>query len=333
MPCSLLFPRENVTPCTVTPVFPTADRLDTSVSQGNTDQAIQGKLRLLLKQNAPISGQTERKLRQCILAALDTPGSLFRCILMYRSMRAQGLSEMHAGSNACALEYFHGASLLLDDLPLMDDSAERRGRICPHLLHGEGIAILAALALITKAYGLLGECISSSGHDQQAAAHRLIERCLGGSGVINGQARDLSFSSGTHGCREVKQIALLKTAPLIELAILLPAVIAGGGPATARRKLRRLAICWGLLYQAIDDIADLTASTASIGKTTRRDAALGRPNVALHHSPVDLERYLERLMKVSQGCIDALVSGTETWRFLQSFQDALAGHRLGSGKV
>lgn len=332
MPCSLLFPSENLNPGTVAPAFPTVERLDASVSQGDTDQAVRGKLRLLLKQNAPISGQTERKLRQCILAALDTPGSLFRCILMYRSMRAQGLSEMHAESNACALEYFHGASLLLDDLPLMDDSAERRGRICPHLLYGDGIAILAALALITKAYGLLGECISSSGHDQQAAAHRLIERCLGGSGVINGQARDLSFSSGTHGIREVKQIALLKTAPLIELAILLPAVIAGG-PATARRKLRRLAICWGLFYQAIDDIADLTASTASLGKTTRRDAALGRPNVALHHSPVDLERYLERLVIVSQGCIDALVSGTETWRFLQSFQDALIGRRVVSNKV
>ena len=197
-------------------------------------QSLQG----LLRRNAPVGPNTAGKLAKCLTAALGNPGSLFRAELAFRSACAHALGRPRAEAIACAVEYFHVASLLLDDLPMMDDSMERRGQICPHLLFGEGTAVLAVLALITRAYGLLGEAIATSPVENQRAAHALIERCLGILGIVNGQALDLEFRDGARSPTGPKHIALQKTAPLIELALALPAILTGAG-AREVRNLRR----------------------------------------------------------------------------------------------
>src|ERR1035437_7354689 len=85
---------------------------------------------------------------------LDNPGSLVRPRLVYEDAMAYGLDPAHAQDLAIALEYFHTASLLFDDLPCMDNAQERRGAPCAHIVFGEAGAILSALALINRAYGL-----------------------------------------------------------------------------------------------------------------------------------------------------------------------------------
>ena len=57
---------------------------------------------------------------------------------------------------ACALEMIHTYSLVHDDLPAMDNDTLRRGRPTSHVVHGEGMAILAGDALLTDAFALLG---------------------------------------------------------------------------------------------------------------------------------------------------------------------------------
>jgi geranylgeranyl diphosphate synthase type II len=284
-------------------------------------------LQNLLDRNAPAGRDAAGKLAKCLASALNNSGSLFRAELAFRSGDAHQLDATRAEAIACSLEYFHLASLLLDDLPMMDDSMERRGQVCAHLLFGEGTAVLAALALITRAYGMLGEAIATSPLECQRTAHGLIERSLGILGIINGQALDLEFCHEAGKGMGPKQIAVRKTAPLIELALALPATLAGAGRVHLR-KLRRLSICWGLLYQGLDDVADALLTVERSGKTTGRDDALGRPNIFHQLGRARTFRYLDRLIQVARGCIDDLHEQNERLDFMHSLLNALVRRRV-----
>jgi geranylgeranyl pyrophosphate synthase len=257
----------------------------------------------------------QRALRMAIVGALTNPGSLFRTQLAYGTMVATGLRTDIAEKFACAVEYFHVASLLLDDLPCMDDSRERRGRICLHLLHGEPTAILGSLALITRAYALLGEVISQIPAHRQMEAHRLLDRCLGSAGIVNGQAQDLAYRPG--GRREVLRIALGKTVPLIRLALGFPAV-AANLPMRQRLLLNRISVYWGLLYQGIDDVRD-ASEPASIGRMAGRDVRLRRPNLLLAVGQEVTISSLMRLSRLAQEAVD-LLTGDRRFGFLDAVQ-------------
>jgi geranylgeranyl diphosphate synthase type II len=293
-----------------------------------TAENIRGERQLLalLKKNAPVGRQTEEKLSKCIIAAIDNPGGLFRAELAHRMAEAFGLCHRQSESIACAVEYFHIASLLLDDLPTMDDSMERRGRICPHLLYGEGTAILAALGLITRAYALFGGSIARSPRQNQQPAHECLERCLGSRGIVNGQARDLASPKELQSGRYASSVALQKTVPLIALALLMPALLAGAS-AGALLKLRRLAVCWGLFYQGVDDLTDILASTRFSGKTSGRDQPLGRPNIARQLGIGGAGRYLDRLIGISEESVARLIATSPQLEFLTKFHSLLARRR------
>lgn len=257
-----------------------------------------------------------------ILGALTNPGSLFRARLAYGSMVATGCPVNLAEKFACAVEYFHIASLLLDDLPCMDDSRERRGRICLHLLHGEPAAILGSLALITRAYALLGEVSARIPVRQQPEAHRFVDCCLGSAGIINGQAQDLAYRSG--GRREVSRIALGKTVPLIRLALGFPA-LAANLPRRQRLLLNRITVYWGLLYQGIDDIEDASepASLDQAGGRRQGYARLRRPNLLVSGGR---EATISALVRLSSLAAEAvhLLAKDHRFCFLHTFQQAVA---------
>jgi len=259
-----------------------------------------------LRRNAPLHGAIQDKLGKVVEGAVAWPGGLFRYQLAHKTAQAFGASAAEAESLACATEFFHIASLLLDDLPQMDDSMERRGRICLHLLYGEDMVILGSLALITRAYALLGVVVSSAPAVRQMSAHTLIDYCLGTSGVLNGQARDLKFRKGEGGRMEVTSIALQKTAPMLALALLLPALLFGAD-ARSMLLLRRLSVYWGLFYQGVDDFKDLLELSVVSGKTSGQDEKLGRPNVALHVGQQKAEFYLHRLSRLAQRTIADLM--------------------------
>src|SRR5882724_8177096 len=108
-----------------------------------------------LTANLVASSGVEAHLGAVVIGALDNPGRLFRAMLVWRVATGLGSELELADSLACSVEYFHLASLLLDDLPCMDDATMRRGRPCPQLKHGDATVILASLALINRAYFLI----------------------------------------------------------------------------------------------------------------------------------------------------------------------------------
>ena len=216
----------------------------------------------------------EAHLAGALRDLLGSPGTLVRAQLAYGVGRALGLEVAAARAAAVAVEYLHTASLLFDDLPAMDDARERRGRPCPHLLYGEGAAILAGLALVHRAHALVAEAASGLPAERERRAWSRLEQSVGLTGILDGQARDLHFRSGG----DPAAIAAGKTTPLLRLALLLPAALAGAAPET-EGALDRLAAAWGQAYQALDDFRDLLESDRQSGKTGRRDARLGRPNL------------------------------------------------------
>lgn len=277
----------------------------------------------------PVGPGIEAHLRGVVTDTLGTPGSLARAQLAFGLGVRLGAPAGDAMKLAIATEYFHAASLLFDDLPAMDDAAVRRGRPCPHLVHGEGAAILGALALITRAYALTWDAISGLDARRRARASALVAECLGLAGILDGQAKDLHFVRAGARPADIEHVAAAKTVPLLRLAIVLPALAAGATP-RALARLERLSAAWGLAYQVLDDFKDSLFSEEESGKTPQRDASLGRPNLPGTAGIVRALATLDQQFAAARGALAALPRpDAPRWQPLHRLQDALEKERTG----
>ncbi len=270
----------------------------------------------------PLPLDTEPHLLGALRDTLDHPGSLARAQLAFGVASELGMASASARKLALAVEAFHTASLLFDDLPAMDDARERRGFPCPHVVHGEAAAMLAALGLITRAYERLWQVFSKLPPAISMRSGALVAECLGASGALQGQALDLHFRAppGETGAREVERVALGKTVSLVRLSLVLPALVAGATEAEIVR-LELLSRAWGLAYQGLDDAKDLLLETHEAGKSTARDTLLGRPNLAV---ALGWQPTLERLA----GWLSAARAELGALRALRPGWSRLAGLQL-----
>ena len=272
----------------------------------------------------PLDSGVESHLRGVIEDVLSHPGSLVRARLAYSVASGHGVAPERARELAIAIEYFHSASLVFDDMPSMDDAARRRGRPCPHLRYGEAAATLGALALINRGYALLWRVIGDLPGLGRHQASELVASCLGERGILNGQSQDLHFDPAAGAGEQVLEVAVGKTVSLIRLTLLLPAIVAGCGTQEQRR-LERLATVWGLAYQILDDFKDCLMSGAETGKSTRRDATLGRPNLPDALGPAQAMTRVSELIDEGRGLVD-LLDG-ERFPCLEDVQSLLESER------
>jgi geranylgeranyl diphosphate synthase, type II len=217
-----------------------------------------------LKQSLPLSAQHgAEKLNEALRAAVFPGGKRWRPILTLLGTMIAGRDQQSAMPIACAIEFLHTSSLILDDLPAMDDARLRRGRAALHLMYGEGLAMLAALALLNQAYALMA----------RAGAGRLIAeaaRCIGPDGMIGGQAADLDIRA-SRGDSNALASRQLKTSALARLTIIAGAVAAGADERDVAA-LAHYGECLGAAYQICDDLLDELGESAAIGKNVRQDA-------------------------------------------------------------
>lgn len=253
---------------------------------------------------------------------LDNPGSLVRPRLVFQMATAYGLDAVYAQDLAVALEYFHTASLLFDDLPCMDNALERRGAPCTHLVFGQDAAILTALALINRAYALTWRAVSGSVQARQQEALAFIEQCLGVEGVLNGQSLDLHYPTLPHSRETTERIARGKTVSLIRLTLVLPAML-GGAPARELQLIERISLFWGLAYQIVDDLKDVLQSSAQSGKTSARDALLSRPNIAAAIGIRAAVQRLTRFIDLGDRVLCSLLALKPELAFLQRLRGEL----------
>lgn len=257
----------------------------------------------------------EPRLAAALGDVLARPGSLVRSTMAYHIGNEMGLPEDRSRSIGCGIEYLHTASLIFDDMPSMDDARTRRGAPCIHVVHGEGVATLAALALINRGYGLLWQGIGNVRPARRKLAGELVESCLGLAGLVGGQAHDLRGWREGQEVSEVIHVAAMKTATLLRLPVVLPALI-GCGTDREVRLLDRLALLRGLAYQAADDLKDVLCLQNESGKTSGRDDAMGRPNLALAEGVTAASQRFQRLQSLADRVQSRLPGPAERWWML-----------------
>lgn len=172
---------------------------------------------------------------------------------------------------ACAVEMIHTASLVLDDLPSMDDARMRRGRPTCHVAHGEATAILAAFALMNRAFGVLAE--GWSGGPDAAARVQIAQdlaRAIGLDGVIGGQHADLAMTGRSLDFATLEFIHSRKTGALFTAAADLAAG-AARTQAAERTAIVAYAKNLGLAFQIVDDVIDAAGEAAVAGKDVGQD--------------------------------------------------------------
>lgn len=247
---------------------------------------------------------------------------MIRPRMVMRVAAAYDLDRGAAHNVAIALEYFHTASLIFDDLPCMDNAVERRGAPCVHIRFGEANAVLSALALINRAYALVWRAVAATPPHGRHDVTTYIEKRLGVDGLLNGQSLDLHYSALPHTLETTERIARGKTVSLIRLTLVLPAML-GGAPPREIQLLERIAVCWGFGYQIIDDLKDVLQSPSETGKTAARDELLDRPNIASAIGICGAVQRLERLMGIGDRTLRRLLVRRPALSFLSKLRGDL----------
>ena len=227
--------------------------------------------------------------------AVLSPGKRLRPLATLAASAASRGSAGGAMDVAVAVEYSHSASLVLDDLPSMDDAARRRGRPALHVGHGVAIAELAAVALLARAFELIAGSRGLSA-SARARASAELSAAVGASGCCGGQAADLSAEPAATGLDALESIHARKTGALFVAAVRGGAIAAGASDA-ALAALSAYARNLGLAFQITDDLLDLEGDAARMGKDVHRDAH--RANFATILGTDSCRRLVDELLDAS----------------------------------
>ncbi len=226
-------------------------------------QRVDAELDRLMTRPGGAEDAVLRSMRYTLLA----PSKKVRAVLTLLSAELVG-EGARALPAAAAVEIVHAASLILDDLPAMDNAPLRRGRKANHLEFGEAVAILAAFGLLT-----LGFDAVSRAYDPPLARRltTLLAEAVGIEGLIAGQAEDLSSTDRDISFETLERIHRRKTGALFSAAATAGALTAGAG-ADEIAALAAYAKNLGLAFQIVDDLLDVTGRPEETGKAVRLDA-------------------------------------------------------------
>jgi len=172
---------------------------------------------------------------------------------------------------AAAVECLHTYTLIHDDLPAMDNSDLRRGRLTCHKAFGEAAAVLAGDALLSLSFQILAEAYS----DHSVLANQLVTDLAIASGshwLVGGQMDDILNEDKPIDADTLTSINRRKTGALIATSCVMGARI-GGAEASQIETIREFGQSLGEAFQVIDDILDATATEQETGKSAGLDSA------------------------------------------------------------
>ena len=222
-------------------------------------------------------------------------GKRLRPFLVMESSALLGGNAGAALRVGAALECVHCYSLVHDDLPAMDDDDLRRGQPTVHIAFDYATAILAGDSLLTYAFDIIAAPETELPADRKMALVLALARASGIGGMAGGQALDLAAEKETQDENGITTLQAMKTGALIRCACEAGAIIAGAG-VEDRRRLRTFGEKIGLAFQLADDLLDLTADAATMGKATGKDAARGKGTLVGLHGQEWAETTLARLV-------------------------------------
>lgn len=211
-----------------------------------------------------------QKLLNAMRHGVLNGGKRLRPFLVMEVARLFGHDNQGIVRAACALECIHCYSLIHDDLPAMDDDDLRRGQPTVHVAYDEATAILAGDGLLTLAFDILAD---EATHDNPAIRAALVlglAQNAGIGGMVGGQILDIESEGKKRSESKIRQMQAMKTGALLRYACEAGAILANCSE-EERARMVRFGTIIGLAFQLADDLLDVTASTAQLGKTAGKD--------------------------------------------------------------
>lgn len=227
-------------------------------------------------------------------AVLDG-GKRLRPLLVLATCEAVGGHAGAAMRAACAVELIHAYSLVHDDMPCMDNDVLRRGKPTVHVRFGEAQALLAGDALQALAFELLVPGDGSLSDGMSARLCRLLALAAGADGMAGGQAVDLASVGVALDQPALEAMHRRKTGALLQASVTMGAATGTPSP-QALALLAEYGACVGLAFQVVDDILDVTADSATLGKTAGKDAAADKPTFVSLMGLDQAQAYADRVL-------------------------------------
>lgn len=261
---------------------------------------------IIKKYLPPVDGMQQTVL-EAMAYSVTAGGKRLRPVLMLESYRLFGGEGALIEPFAAAIEMIHTYSLVHDDLPAMDNDRYRRGKLTTHAKYGEAMGILAGDGLLTYAFetaaGAFDEVQKPEDTGRIARALRVLANKAGVYGMLGGQVIDVE-SEGQPGMtlEKILQIHTLKTAALIEAALMTGAILAGADDDQIDR-MEQVARAVGIAFQIQDDILDITSTQEILGKPIGSDA---RNDKTTYVTLRGMETSVEEVQRLSAQAVDTL---------------------------
>ncbi|AYG61092.1 polyprenyl synthetase family protein [Rhizobium jaguaris] len=247
--------------------------------------------------DACLNGEIVRptRLLEAMRHGVLNGGKRLRPFLVMETAALLGGNDDAALRIGAALECVHCYSLVHDDLPAMDDDDLRRGQPTVHVAFDYATAILAGDSLLTYAFDIIAAPETDLPAERKIELVLALSRAAGIGGMAGGQALDLAAEKEAPDEHGITMLQAMKTGALIRFACEAGAIVAGASAEDCQR-LRLFGEKIGLAFQLADDLLDLTADTATMGKATGKDAARGKGTLVALHGQAWAEATLARLV-------------------------------------
>ncbi|MBI1392849.1 MAG: hypothetical protein GC152_08930 [Alphaproteobacteria bacterium] len=202
---------------------------------------------------------------------LLSPGKRLRPIIALLSCEQWGSEPELALDVACAVEMVHAASLIMDDLPAMDDARLRRGCVTTHVVFGEGTGMLATITLMNEAFRVISD-MKHVPAERRLRCVAYLAKAIGPDGLAGGQEKDITCDGKNAGktLAEMELRHRQKTGALFAAAAAMGAETACAD-ADFVEAMRDYGDALGLGYQAFDDVIDCAAPSEVTGKDEGQD--------------------------------------------------------------
>jgi geranylgeranyl diphosphate synthase type II len=235
------------------------------IDLGDIRAAVEQRLASLIDLRSPVPDNLRAALRHALLGH----SKRIRPVMMLMIAEPRDALVGPVLDVCCAVEMVHTASLILDDLPCMDDATLRRQRPTTHIAFGQSTAILSAVALLTRAFGIIAALdeVPASTRTRLAA---VLANAIGWDGLVAGQEIDINNRARMHNAEQVEHLNWLKTGVLFVAAAEMGAIFRGLENERLEA-VRRFARHFGLAFQTADDLLDRTDTAEQAGKDVGQD--------------------------------------------------------------
>lgn len=246
---------------------------------------------------------------------LLAPGKRLRPLLTILTAQNFGYNVFTALDVACSIEMIHAASLILDDLPAMDNAAVRRGQQTTHRKFGEDIAILSGVGLLNLAFSVLASNKMLTA-DIRIELIRLLTNAVGFDGLIGGQVMDLHLRSASTNDRQLSRVNAQKTAVLFTAAAEAGALLAGVKDSQLSL-VRKFASELGAGFQIADDFLDDIAYSGQTGKDTGKD--MDKPTILSKIGKSDANKMMNHHLNAARAHLNKMGGNSQSLAALIDF--------------